>query len=189
MRSLSAHRGRSRAAVHGHGHGHRHRPGQTNRDLRGVPAGGQLHDAQVWRNRPGPDDFVAAGRADGRANLGGERARQGQPFPFHGEFRVQKAATRTVVPRDPETLRDMRVLVVDDNATNRQILVKMLENWRMMPTAADSGAKAIVTLTRSQGDRPHVSADPAGCADAGDGRVRGGGVHQAEPELAGRRPS
>ena len=45
----------------------------------------------------------------------------------------------------------MRVLVVDDNATNRQILVKMLEGWRMVPTVSESGAKAMVTLTEAKG--------------------------------------
>jgi two-component system, sensor histidine kinase and response regulator len=76
---------------------------------------------------------------------------EGSRFHFTAVFKVQKTATRTVVPRDPETLRDMRVLVVDDNATNRQILVKMLETWRMVPSVADSGAKAMVTLTEAKG--------------------------------------
>jgi two-component system sensor histidine kinase/response regulator len=76
---------------------------------------------------------------------------EGSRFHFTANFGVQKAAVRMIVPRDPETLRDMRVLVVDDNATNRQILVKMLEGWRMVPATADSGAKAMVTLTESKG--------------------------------------
>ncbi len=76
---------------------------------------------------------------------------EGSRFHFTANFKVQTTATRTIVPRDPETLRDMRVLVVDDNATNRQILVKMLETWRMVPTVADSGAKAMVTLTEAKG--------------------------------------
>ena len=50
-----------------------------------------------------------------------------------------------------ETLSDMRVLVVDDNGTNRHILVKMLQNWHMQPTAVESGAKAIVTLGEAKG--------------------------------------
>ncbi len=49
------------------------------------------------------------------------------------------------------TLRDMRVLVVDDNATNRQILLKMLTNWHTSPTAVESGAKAIIALREAQG--------------------------------------
>ena len=76
---------------------------------------------------------------------------EGSRFHFTANFKVQKSAVRTVVPRDPETLRDMRVLVVDDNATNRQILVKMLEDWRMIPAVADCGAKAMVTLTEAKG--------------------------------------
>lgn len=48
-------------------------------------------------------------------------------------------------------MRDMRVLVVDDNATNRQILLKMLTNWHTNPTAVESGARAITTLREAQG--------------------------------------
>jgi two-component system, sensor histidine kinase and response regulator len=76
---------------------------------------------------------------------------EGSRFHFTTNFKLQTSATRTVVPRDPATLRDMRVLVVDDNATNRQILVKMLNSWGMVPTVSESGAKAMVTLTESKG--------------------------------------
>ncbi len=76
---------------------------------------------------------------------------EGSRFHFTANLKVQKSAARTVVPRDPTTLRDMRVLVVDDNATNRQILVKMLDGWHMVSTVADSGAKATVTLTEAKG--------------------------------------
>jgi two-component system sensor histidine kinase/response regulator len=76
---------------------------------------------------------------------------KGSRFHFTARFALQKVPARTIVPRDPETLRDMRVLVVDDNATNRHILIKMLQNWRMQPTAAESGAKAIVTLGEAKG--------------------------------------
>jgi PAS domain S-box-containing protein len=78
-------------------------------------------------------------------------AGQGSRFHFVVHFALQKVPTRTIVPRDPITLRDMRALIVDDNATNRQILLRMLENWHMAPTAVDSGAKAIVTLREAKG--------------------------------------
>ncbi len=76
---------------------------------------------------------------------------KGSRFQFTVRFGLQKAPARTIVPRDPEALRDMRVLVVDDNATNRHILIKMLENWRMQPTAVESGARAIVALGEAKG--------------------------------------
>ncbi len=76
---------------------------------------------------------------------------KGSRFHFTAHFGLQKVPARTIVPRDPMALRDMRVLVVDDNATNRQILLKMLTNWHTNPTAVESGARAIVTLREAQG--------------------------------------
>ncbi len=76
---------------------------------------------------------------------------RGSQFHFTAGYGLQKSPIRTVLPRNPETLRDMRVLIVDDNATNREILLKMLENWHMNPTAVDSAAKAIVALKEGQG--------------------------------------
>ena len=76
---------------------------------------------------------------------------KGSRFHFTARFALKKAPIRTVVPRDPVTLHDMRVLVVDDNATNRHILLKMLDNWHMRPTAVESGAKAIISLREAQG--------------------------------------
>jgi len=76
---------------------------------------------------------------------------QGSRFHFTAHFGLQKSPARTIVPRDPVTLRGMRVLVVDDNATNRQILLKMLTNWHTNPTAVESGARAITALREAQG--------------------------------------
>jgi two-component system, sensor histidine kinase and response regulator len=75
---------------------------------------------------------------------------KGSRFHFTSKFRLQKAATRTIVPRDPAMLRDMPVLVVDDNTTNRHILIKILEGWRMVATGVESGAKAIAVLSEAR---------------------------------------
>jgi PAS domain S-box-containing protein len=40
-------------------------------------------------------------------------------------------------------VRGLRVLIVDDNATNRQILEEVLANWGMVPTVAESGVIAM----------------------------------------------
>jgi len=76
---------------------------------------------------------------------------KGSRFHFTAHFGLQKVPARTIVPRDPATLRNMRVLVVDDNATNRQILLKILASWDCRPLAVDSGAKAITALREAQG--------------------------------------
>src|ERR1700722_18325424 len=75
---------------------------------------------------------------------------QGSRFHFTARFALPKTPARVVVPRDPLTLRGLRVLVVDDNATTRQILVTMLQGWHMNPSAADSGAGAIVALREDE---------------------------------------
>ncbi len=46
--------------------------------------------------------------------------------------------------------RGLRVLVVDDNATNRRILQEILLNWHMKPTAVGSGKAALAALERAR---------------------------------------
>ena len=45
-----------------------------------------------------------------------------------------------------EKVQGTQVLVVDDNSTNRQILVEMLNNWKMTPVAAVGGESALAML-------------------------------------------
>jgi PAS domain S-box-containing protein len=67
---------------------------------------------------------------------------QGSTFRFAAVFYLQKDAP--IQPATgPVTLHGLRVLVVDDNRTNRLILDEMLKNWRMTPTIVDSGRSAL----------------------------------------------
>ena len=45
-----------------------------------------------------------------------------------------------------DLLRGVRVLIVDDNCTNRRILELMLKRWGMLPKSVEGGADAIVDL-------------------------------------------
>ncbi len=49
----------------------------------------------------------------------------------------------------PESLRDVRALIVDDNAVNRKILEEMLRGWKMQPLAVDGGPAALAELERT----------------------------------------
>lgn len=46
----------------------------------------------------------------------------------------------------PEILRDVKVLVVDDNRTNRRILEGMLKRWEMRPTLVNGGEPGLLEL-------------------------------------------
>ncbi|HEY2249869.1 MAG TPA: response regulator, partial [Planctomycetaceae bacterium] len=70
---------------------------------------------------------------------------QGTKFHFTARFGLQAApAGRVISP--PERLEGLRVLVVDDNATSRRLLCRHLSEWRMQPTAVESGAAGLALL-------------------------------------------
>ncbi|MCS7238921.1 MAG: response regulator [Thermoguttaceae bacterium] len=50
----------------------------------------------------------------------------------------------------PPLLRGLRVLVVDDNATNRRILGEILESWEMQPILAESVEQALAILVDAE---------------------------------------
>jgi PAS domain S-box-containing protein len=73
---------------------------------------------------------------------------QGSAFRFSARFRLDREIPDTKVRR-PERLQGMRVLVVDDNATNRQILEEVLRVRGMVPLTASSADEAIEILRRA----------------------------------------
>jgi PAS domain S-box-containing protein len=73
----------------------------------------------------------------------------GRGSTFHFAARFGLAPGPAGAALEPAALEGLPVLVVDDNATNRRILVEMLSNWRMRPTAADGGAAALTELRRA----------------------------------------
>ena len=76
----------------------------------------------------------------GRITVESEPGR-GSRFRFSARFAVATGPSRDAASRLPARLRGLRVLVVDDNTTNRHILEEVLTQWRMRPTAV-AGARA-----------------------------------------------
>jgi len=74
----------------------------------------------------------------------------GRGSQFHFTVRLGAADAKeiklgTVAP--PELLRGVKVLVVDDNHTNRRILEGMLRHWHMKPTSVDCAGAALAQLS------------------------------------------
>jgi signal transduction histidine kinase/CheY-like chemotaxis protein len=85
-------------------------------------------------------------------------SRPGEGSQFHFTVHMTTAEnceTRSLPVDSPEALFGIRVLVVDDNCTNRRILVEMLRCWMMNPTAVESGEEALAELSRSENRGTH----------------------------------
>ncbi len=48
-----------------------------------------------------------------------------------------------------EGVRGLRLLIVDDNASSRQILLRLTERWQIQPTLAESGEQALEMLQQA----------------------------------------
>jgi two-component system, sensor histidine kinase and response regulator len=71
---------------------------------------------------------------------------------FTLDLRLPRALA-PVTSRAPSAALDgVRVLVVDDNLTNRHILEQQLSGWRMQVTCVDSGERALQCLERAAAD-------------------------------------
>lgn len=76
-----------------------------------------------------------------------EHSGVGSTFHFTAEFELDTAPAPNSI--SVSELAGMRVLVVDDNATNRLILVEMLVGWKMLPASVERGAAAMEALDRA----------------------------------------
>ena len=76
-------------------------------------------------------------------------AGRGSTFTFTARFR---RSSRSELGHGPtaEVLEGLRVLVIDDNETNRRILASWLTGWRMRPTAVGDARSAFDALERGE---------------------------------------
>ncbi len=72
----------------------------------------------------------------------------GKGSEFNVEVQLGKSATSVSPLFEAGKLSGLRVLVVDDNATNRQIILRLLQAWKMQPEAVACGTEALAEMAR-----------------------------------------
>ena len=193
-------------------HRHRHRAAAAGEAVRAVHPGRHVDDAALRRHRPRPGDLAPAGHDHGRRAVrrvrAGPRQRVPRAAPVHGRRRraLEPPLARPLLPADT------RVLVVDDNDTNREILIAYLRGRVAVCDDARDGAQALALLEAAasagrpydavvlDSDMPEMSGAEVAAAiraapalrstrlrDADVGRARRpvGGAGRAVPDQAG----
>ncbi|NLY01485.1 MAG: response regulator [Rhodopirellula sp.] len=91
-----------------------------------------------------------AAMMDGRIEVESELGR-GSTFHFTSTLALPSATESGSAqpPAGLETLRDLRILLVNSNATSRQIQQRMLVRWGMKPEAAEGAPAALAAMDRA----------------------------------------
>jgi PAS domain S-box-containing protein len=76
---------------------------------------------------------------------------RGTTFHFTAKFGMTSAKTLKSLPPAPVDLWNVRVMVVDDSATNQRMLEGVLLVWSMAPTSVKSGRLALAALSEARG--------------------------------------
>ncbi|HEX5671056.1 MAG TPA: response regulator, partial [Sulfuricurvum sp.] len=74
----------------------------------------------------------------------------GSIFSFTAKFGVQNEQRKLSL--DQKDIEGLRILVVDDNANAREIILNILKSFKFIPTAVSSGKEAILELKSAQRD-------------------------------------
>ena len=94
----------------------------------------------------------------------------GSTFHFTIRATAAPAPPRAYLDEVQPLLQGKRVLIVDDNATNRLILSRQVESWHMLPQATASPSEALEWLREGQ----RIRCGHPRHADAGHGRSQPG---------------
>src|SRR5262249_46470411 len=76
----------------------------------------------------------------------------GRGSTFRFMARLTRSSRSDAVRTSPERLADLRVLVADDNETNRRILEEWLKSWRMQATVVADAAAALAALAHAHAE-------------------------------------
>jgi len=75
---------------------------------------------------------------------------KGSQFHFTTRMRSHGDVLALGTIASPEILRSVKVLVVDDNRTNRRIIDRMLKGWKMNSTSVGGGDEALEEVSNAQ---------------------------------------
>ncbi|MHA4842753.1 hybrid sensor histidine kinase/response regulator [Flavitalea antarctica] len=76
---------------------------------------------------------------------------KGSTFTFTINTTIPATGSQTYIQYDMKKQAGKKILVVDDNLTNRTILKNQLERWSLIPLMAESGKNALDILSRIEG--------------------------------------
>ena len=142
------------------------------------------HLPPLRRDRPGTGHLLAPGRAAGRADLDGKPGRPRQHVSL--QHALPDAAAEEPLPPGSRAaagrVRDAKVLVVDDNATNRRSWKKCWATGRCNPPRRRAEQEALRAAAAGTAGGPSVSPGGDRCPHAGDGRLLAGRTDQGRPQ-------
>lgn len=75
---------------------------------------------------------------------------QGTRFNFNIKTGISQLPVKAHMYLNVSGIEGKRVLVIDDNATNRRILQGQMELWKLVPTLATSGENALAIIEKSE---------------------------------------
>jgi len=80
---------------------------------------------------------------------------QGTTFHFTASLDLARPGEQRQPTRLPVQLKNLPILIIDDNETNRRIFHDTLARWKMAPEVATDGAEGVETLLRAEkGQKP-----------------------------------
>ena len=83
------------------------------------------------------------GHIDVESTLG-----HGTTFTFTLQTKVSHQSLRTYVTNNISSLEGKKILIIEDNLTNRNVLRTQLEHWKVISTVASSGKEALTLLSQ-----------------------------------------
>ena len=75
---------------------------------------------------------------------------EGSDFHFTVRLGLASPEVEKAIRPEPARLHGLRVLAVDDNATNRRLLEEILRGWRMVPATAAGAREALAMIAQAR---------------------------------------